>query len=70
MVPIQVYPGVTLQLGSQPALPPLSHYSVAVIIPSPQTSLHRDEEYKVCIQEKPRFIKQLMHPVLFPLSHC
>ncbi len=40
MVPLQVYPGVTLQLESQPALPPLSHYSVPIRIPSPQTSLH------------------------------
>ncbi len=40
MLPLQVYPGVTLQLVSQPALPPLSHNSVPVKMPSPQTSLH------------------------------
>ena len=39
MVPLQVNPGVILHL-SQPALPPLSHYSVGVRMPSPQTSLH------------------------------
>jgi hypothetical protein len=70
MLPLQVYPGVTLQLVSQPALPPLSHNSVPVKMPSPQTSLHWDKEYKLCMQEKPRVMKQLMHPVLFPLSHC
>lgn len=63
------HPADILQSG-HPDFFPLSHYSSAALIESPQVLTQTEVVPIVPVQLNPRPTTQFMHPVMFPLSHA